>query len=287
MNNLSVNLRNCYGIKKLEYNFNFEDEKPFSIYAPNGFMKTSLAKTFLDLQNSVESKDIIFPDRVTSRVVKDELNNDIEPDNIFVIEPYNADFNSEKTTLLLVNNDLKTKYDSAIENIEEKLTAINKKLKQLSGLTGRTVTPVDEICGCFNIKESDIYNFYGKIIEETKDDKFAHISYSEVFNEKTLKILAAGNIKSDIKEYIEKYNELVDESPILNKEFNHYSASSVTKSLSDNSFFEAKHTVNLFDGDKQTEISTNEDLKDRFLNEKKKILNDKLLLKKFDAIDKK
>lgn len=287
MNKLSVNLENCYGIKKLEYIFSFEDNNPFSIYAPNGFMKTSFAKTFSDVQSNSESKDIIFPDRATIRVIEDELNENIHENNIFVIEPYNADFNYDKTTLLLVNKTLKDKYDIAVKNIEDKEVVINKKLKQLSGLTGRSLTPVDEIKDIFSLKDSDIYSFYENINTKTTDDRFAHISYAEVFNEKTLKILSSGTIKSDLKEYIEKYNELVQKSPILSQKFNHYSANSITKSLSDNNFFEAKHTVNLKNGDEQIEISTSAELTDRFTEEKTKILNDKVLLKKFDSIDKK
>ena len=38
-------LLNCYGIQKLEHTFEFvPNNMPVAIYAPNGVMKTSLAK---------------------------------------------------------------------------------------------------------------------------------------------------------------------------------------------------------------------------------------------------
>lgn len=45
MNTLNIELENCYGIKKLEKEFNFTiDDNVNAIYAKNGLMKTSLQK---------------------------------------------------------------------------------------------------------------------------------------------------------------------------------------------------------------------------------------------------
>lgn len=46
---LHCNLSNCYGIKNLQYDFDFKNKPVVIIYAPNGTMKTSFAKTFRDL----------------------------------------------------------------------------------------------------------------------------------------------------------------------------------------------------------------------------------------------
>ncbi|WP_157887311.1 hypothetical protein [Campylobacter pinnipediorum] len=51
MKKLKIYLENCYGIKKLETEFDFTKKNTYSIYAPNGTMKTSFAKTFKDLSN--------------------------------------------------------------------------------------------------------------------------------------------------------------------------------------------------------------------------------------------
>lgn len=46
MDRVKVDLENCYGIKKLQHNFDFKKEKVYAIYAPNGVMKTSFAQAF-------------------------------------------------------------------------------------------------------------------------------------------------------------------------------------------------------------------------------------------------
>ena len=90
MNKLQIKLENCYGIKKLEKEFDFSSSRTFAIYAPNGVMKTSFAKTFRDLSNGEDSQDLIFPDtRKNTRTIQDESNTDITKDKVFVIEPYN------------------------------------------------------------------------------------------------------------------------------------------------------------------------------------------------------
>lgn len=43
MTEVKVKFKNCYGINELEYTFDFTDKKVYSIYAPNGAMKTSFA----------------------------------------------------------------------------------------------------------------------------------------------------------------------------------------------------------------------------------------------------
>lgn len=45
MNKLNVKLANCYGIEKLEYEFDFSKNNAIAIYARNGLMKTSFSKT--------------------------------------------------------------------------------------------------------------------------------------------------------------------------------------------------------------------------------------------------
>jgi len=46
MRKLRVDFENCYGINKLRHDFVFSDFRTHVVYAPNGVMKTSFAKTF-------------------------------------------------------------------------------------------------------------------------------------------------------------------------------------------------------------------------------------------------
>ena len=117
--------------------------------------------------------------------------------------------------------------------------------------------------------------------------QLSSVVYAEVFNDKAVGLLESGSIKGQLEEYIQKYDELVSKSDVLSKQFNHYSASTVNKQLKDNGFFEAKHTVNLRTKDGMKEISTADELSEKIEEERKKILTDKDLATKFDAIDKK
>ncbi|UWS28921.1 hypothetical protein [Erwinia pyrifoliae] len=288
MMKLSVDLKNCYGISELVHEFDFSINNSYAIYAPNGFMKTSFSKTFDDLANGRETKDVIFPDRESGRKIKDEVGNDIAADSVFVVEPYNADFSSAKTSLLLVNNVVKQKYDDSLKDISDKQSALFVKLKQLSGLTGRTVTPETEILKCFGKKTlAELMEFLEKDIQAGTPSQLSTVVYAELFNEKAVGLLESGTIKDQLEQYIQKYNELVSKSDVLSKQFNHYSASTVNKQLKDNGFFEAQHTVNLRTKEGMKEISSADELAEKIEDERKKILTDKDLSSKFDAIDKK
>ena len=49
MDELKLDLEHCYGIRRLEHTFNFTDCQAAALYAPNGAMTSSLAKTFQDI----------------------------------------------------------------------------------------------------------------------------------------------------------------------------------------------------------------------------------------------
>lgn len=288
MNKLKLKFENCYGIRELEHEFDFKDTRGFSIYAPNGFMKTSFSKAFSDLSKGKDSSDIIFPERTTIRNITDEIGVEIKKENVFVIEPYIEGFNSEKTSMLLVNQTIKKKYDDELKKIEDKKDALLKSLKQLSGLTGRTVTPETEMLKCFG--GGSLFEFFENIkstVNSSTEDRLAKVVYAELFNEKTISFLDSGTIKTQLEEYINTYNDLVEQSPVLSKSFNHYHAKSVHKNLADNGFFSASHSVNLFNGTGKDEFTSADQLDGKIEAEKMKILSDPTLAKKFDAIDKK
>lgn len=288
MKKISINLSNCYGIGQLQCGFDFTNADAYSIYAPNGFMKTSLSKTFLDLSSNKESSDLIHPDRETKREIKDENGEDLKPEQVFVIEPYNENFGSEKTSLLLVNQTIKKTYDDALKKIETKKDELFKRLKQRSGLTGRTVTPETELLKRFGYSSIyDLLDVLEKDVGEKPDERLSVIVYERLFNEKALVLLESGQISQQLKDYIEKYNELIEGSPILSKSFSHYHAKTINKNLADNGFFAANHSVNLFNGQTKEEITSANDLDAKIEGEKTRILSDEGLSKKFEAIDKK
>lgn len=288
MKKLAIDFENCYGIKKLEYSFDFSQKNTFSIYAPNGFMKTSFSKTFLDLSEKRDSVDLVFPDRISTRKIQDDGGVNVASENIFVIQPYDESFQSDKASLLLVNKKIKKQYDEALKKIDERKQGLLKNLKDISGLTSKTSPPEVVILECF-----EAHSFFS-LIENLEDtiktglpNELDKLIYVEIFNDKTLPLLKSGQISAELNSYIEKYNQLVATSPILKRNFNHYHAKTITKSLLDNGFFAANHSVNIFNGQTKDEVTSGKALDEKIEGERKKILSDKDLETKFDEIDKK
>lgn len=112
MKELNVKLENCYWIKGLDYNFDFEKSNVYSIYAPNGTMKTSFLKWFKDYV----SPELINPsDKINNIewyiILKDENGNIIDKKNIFPIDSLNLEYNWDFSDLL-INPKYKNDFDS-------------------------------------------------------------------------------------------------------------------------------------------------------------------------------
>ncbi|PWU26588.1 hypothetical protein DK254_28955 [Pseudomonas sp. RW407] len=290
MDVLDIRLENCYGIQKLDATLAFKgaqktpDGSAFSIYAPNGFMKTSLARTFLDFQEGRESQDLVFPTRTTIRAITAEPTTSITPDSIFVIKPYVERYSGSGTSTLLVNPKLRGEYEEAVRNIESTQEDLLKALKEASGWPGKS-SPASEIKEVF--KFTNPYDFFAELAGELDGDaKFADLSYIEIFNDKTIAAFKAGTLHQQLQEYMSKYQELVEGSPLLSKKFNHAGASDVSKNLQTNGFFEANHTLNIFNGGGRTEVSSAKELEGLVQAEKQRILGDKELSARFEAVDK-
>ncbi|WP_146180766.1 hypothetical protein [Thalassorhabdomicrobium marinisediminis] len=95
----------------MEHAFDFKKCNAAALYAPNGAMKSSLAKTFQDIADRKKSSDRMFPNRPTKRSVLDENDTELDPECVLMIRPYDEDFGSnEKTSNLLVNAALRKEH---------------------------------------------------------------------------------------------------------------------------------------------------------------------------------
>ena len=288
MKKVIVDFENCYGIKKLKYEFNFENRKTFTIYSPNGDMKTSFANTFRDITKGLDSKDLIFPEYISKRNVIDEDGNEIAGENILVIEPYNETYKSEKVSTLLVNAKLRNEYEKINIKIDEKKNELLETLKPLSGIR----TGLEEIISnVFTKLDNGFFKAISRIKDEVLEDTpslFEGIIYKKIFSDKTEKFLSSREIREKIKEYITKYDELIGHSKYLKRGvFNHTNAATIAKNLKDNGFFKAKHTINLISNEEKKEIKTEKELEKIIEKEKQEILTNPELVLIFNDLDKK
>jgi len=287
MNKLNIDLENCYGIKKLKKEFDFSQQKVYAIYAPNGSMKTSLAETFKDVADGTVSKDRIFPSRACKRKIIDENGADLPKESVLVIRPYDAVFgHTEKTSTLLVDSKLRKEYEELHIEIDKSKEIFLKALREQSG-SKKDIEK--EVSSTFTKSDEEFYLALNRVKDEVlaqKDAPFADIHYDTIFDDKVLGFLGTKDVKTALESYIKKYNELLVASTYFKKgTFNYYNASTIAKSLADNGFFDAKHTVNL-NADTKLEITSQKQLEELIAKEKEGISKDKELRKKFADIEK-
>lgn len=240
MEKLSLNLKNCFGIQAFSEEFSFEKSKVQLIYAPNGVMKTSLAKTFQCIQQSREEPRDVLYNRPAEYSIKID-GQDIKPEEILVVKPFDADFESKNLSALLVNSSQKNIYDSIYKEILEARTQISKKLNKLSKI------PAEKVEGQI-VEDFEVDNIF-EAIEKIKtfdggDPELYKVPYAKVLDPKVIELLADPAIKDNIHDYSNRYNDLISQSPLFSKgKFNPVNAASVSKTLKKEKFFEAEHRL--------------------------------------------
>jgi len=287
MDRVNVDLKHCYGIKALKKEFDFSNTQAYAIYAPNGVMKSSLAQSFQDAANETDSADRIFPKRKTSRKITDEGGNEIDGERVLVVKPYDEGYGpTEKTSTLLVDAALRKEYEQLHVTIDEAKAVLLKALREQANSKSNFE---NEISSAFT-RGDDFEVAVNRIkdeLEKQKDAPFADVKYDIIFDEKVLKALDTKDLKDAIEDYIRRYNELLSASTYFKKgTFDYYNAGQIAKSLADNGFFDAQHTVNLKASGAALEINTQKELENVIAEEKQAIIENEELRKKFDAVAK-
>ena len=194
---------NCYGIKDLilkEINFSNTSNRAI-IYAPNGVMKTSFAKTMQNLVDREKPKDLIYDlEGVFELEYRGNVisNNNVEEHILkaIVIQSLDESYISPNISTLLVNNNLKKEYDEIINNIYSKIKefekVLNKKSKIPSTKIKQTIIKDFELDP--NFEWIDILE---KIEFQVRQHIFStdmsKIIYNNIFNDKTEGLLRNPN----------------------------------------------------------------------------------------------
>jgi hypothetical protein len=289
MNLIEIKLENCFGIGKLDHKFNFEqlNTNSFLVYAPNGTMKTSFAKT-LDLiaKNDGKSKpcDRVYENRTTTYSVL--ADGDIIPfGSILVVNSEDNSYDtSTKISSFIASKELKKKYDDIYTELDSQKNEYIKKLKQVSQSTDCET----EFVSTYSKTSKD--TFFELILTVSKElvskpDSY-NFRYNDIFDKK-------GNVKKFLEknqqilsQYVSKYDELIKNSKFFkssDNSFGTYQANELLKSTEDNSYFEAGHKFKLNDN---AEIKSAEELRELLQTEITSIVNDEKLKKSFDQVDK-
>ncbi|WZL80726.1 hypothetical protein QBE53_13060 [Vallitaleaceae bacterium 9-2] len=279
-----IDLENCYGIAKLTHLFEYNDSlKAHLIYAPNGVMKTSFANTIEDICLGRETKDLIYPSRVTKRVVKKDSFSgaDLRDDEILVINSYSESYKSENVIVLLADEDLKKEFDRLHDEIENKVDYLFKCIDKPAGKQ----SSIGLFATDFEFKPKDVNEslemIYDEYPKENIDD-FSSFKYGKLITPDAEKIFSDEKLRMLIRKYIDLYEKLLSESKVFQSDFNHTNAENVLKSLSKDGFFKADHRVVL----SGNEVSIGEDEFKAVIQEEKRRIIDNELSAEFNEIDK-
>lgn len=286
MYKIKIKFQHCYGIKKLEKEFDFSSSSTFAIYASNGIMKTSFAKTFKNISDGDRPKDIVFPERETICDIKKDDSQDLKPKEIFVIEPYNEnDFDNEKVLVLVAEKGLRKEYYEIYKEVEKEKNDFIKKLKATSQSTDCELEFISTFSQ--NKKDAfiDVLDEKSSLFDVSVIQKY-DFKYNDVFDKK-------GNVKKFLEknkdfldQYIESYELVISKSDFFKKSnntFGNYQAQEILKSVNDDSFFEAGHVLELSNNSR---VDSYKDFKRIIDEEITKILKDEKIRNAFDKIDK-
>lgn len=285
--NIKIEMKNCYGIDSLSHNFDFSNNNmPVLIYAANGVMKTSLAKTLRQYAANKKPEDIFFPERESVLSITDEAGSPLDRESLFVIDSIDEKYQSARISTLLASEELKARYDEIFGSIAEKTDGLLKILKKASGLSKDIDTA---ITSAFKLKRENVLVALARLEREVKESahaEYATLKYKTLFSDKVIELLQNADVKVLIDDYTRIYEQIIDQSRYFKKGiFNHSNAETIAKNLKSNGWFEGGHSVNLNHAGERSEITTEADLIAAIEAEKEKILTDPKLAEMFQKVD--
>ena len=251
MDNLKVSLKNCYGIRALDYEFDVSSgngarRKPqvCAVYAPNGLMKSSFAKTFEAL-----SKGDVPKEERYGRVSECEVSTGgvaVESEVIYVLKA-EIDINSDTSAItdILVSPDHKARYDELLVELDSLKKKLIAALQQASKVKKSDVEQrlLEDWGG------SDFSTCIGLALKETVDHDYAPYAYETLFNQKAQDVIRGQDFASHATEFNERYQSLFEKDGTIYQKgvFNPARADESFSTLKKKGFFNGGHRVHLKD----------------------------------------
>lgn len=251
---LSGNFVYCFGITKLDFEFDFSPlddkdnsvSKAYAIYAPNGVMKSSFARTFFEYSKNGKGpdKEERYNKLSTCSIKAD--GNPISSQMIYVVDSSN-DINStslsNSVTNILVDPDRKKRYDRLVIELDKKKKELLRDLNQLSG-----VRQVDiENCILEDFDEKSFPECLVRYHSQPLEDDYSSFSYSDIFSKATESVISSLEFQNYSREFSRRYQELFDTDGSIFKKgvFNPGKAKDSLVALTKSGFFDAAHKVKL------------------------------------------
>lgn len=219
MDKLSVSLENCYGIKKLSYVFDFTKGNVVAIYARNGLMKTSFAKTMKKVQigKKGEIRDEIFKKTGVAEIKVDD--EDISPDKIFVINSFESAYQADITPLL-INESIKLHLKDVLKARDKLFKALESdsglKIKRISA--GKTFYELEPaIIRDFGFTEDSFLMNLTRLNDLVLEEDLSSVEYVRIFDDAVVKKILSDEFQNKIREFVARSNELYASYEFLSK----------------------------------------------------------------------
>lgn len=260
---LRIDLEGCYGIRSFRADLELPSKRRHvAIYAPNGTMKTSLARTFEDLgpredPDRTRSGDRVFSSTPYKRLIEcvpdvGQTSRPLYSDDVLVLRPREDNLDmAEAASKILVSEDLRRERSAVYEAVASPKDALLKWLEGKSALAAKAVK--EKMIEDFDGDAKKVEQFLEVIDNNSGLDwgYFAHyegIKYNDIFNAKALAVIKSDEFRNLADKYIEKYRRLVEKSPYFTMDFDHERATTAKKRLAATNFFKAGHYVTLVPG---------------------------------------
>lgn len=249
MDNLKINFVNCFGIRALTHEFDFTagsaqrpKSKACAIYAPNGLMKSSFAKTFESLAAGKTPREERFNRSTTCEVVVDGTS--IEPDSIYVLNStIDIDRDTPAITNILVNPEHKAKYDAILVDLDKLKTKVITSLQKKSKVKKTEIEKT--LLADWN--ERNFADCLQLIKDTSSTDDFSSFTYATIFDPKALEVLQNAEFISNAEQFNKRYIELFEKSGSIYRKgvFNPTKAETSFSTLNKQGFFAGGHRVHL------------------------------------------
>jgi hypothetical protein len=247
LDKLKINLTSCYGIQSLQDEFDFSTNAKFkprayAIYAPNGVMKTSFAKTFEDLSKGATSKEERY-NRISTCIVESDGTN-IDKKAIYVLKSeIDISADSPSITNILVDSKNKSRYDKLLVDLDKLKNKLIKNLNKSSGVKPAEIE--DTILKDWG--EDSFPVCIEKISKFSPAEDLSLYTYNTIFDPKALEILNSKEFLSKAEEFNHRYQKIFEESGSLYHKgiFNPNRAETSFNTLDKQGFFAVGHRIHL------------------------------------------
>ncbi len=264
MEKIDCNLKNCYGIKKMQHQFDFTETNAIAVYAKNGLMKTSFSKTFRKIQENKKDdvKDEIFNVQGTVDVKID--GNSVNSQNVFVIKSFESSYESSNLAHLLVNDEIKLSINSVLVLKEKLLKLLEKQsgLKIMKTQSGKKVYELEpKIIEDFEFSESSFLLNLRAFTEMDLEFECSYIKYSALFDPTVIKKIVSSEFQEKLDEFCTASDAIYAEYDFLLKgNFTLPRLKDVCKTLESDNFFVRDNQLHLQGGYEIKELA---DLKNK------------------------